>query len=52
MSDYDNAARRGAKLARASVFRWTLTAFPRLLGFRRWLDTRTIPFPGDPERTR
>jgi hypothetical protein len=51
MNDYDNAARRAAKLDPLSFFLWLLLAFPGHLRFRRWLDTRTVPFPGDPERT-
>jgi hypothetical protein len=51
MSDYDNAARRTAKLDPLSFLLWLPPAFSAHLRFRRWLDTRTVPFPGDPERT-
>ncbi len=51
MNDYDQASRRVEKHATDSFFRFLLTAFAEHLRFERWLDTRTIPFPGDPERT-
>src|SRR5258708_6995883 len=50
MNDYDRASRRTAKLDSQSFFNWLLANFEKYLRFERWLDTRTVPFPGDPER--
>lgn len=46
---YDQAARYLAKLDPTAFLRWLLTGV--LFSFRLWLDTRTIPFPGEPDRT-
>jgi hypothetical protein len=43
-------SRRAQKLDPHSFFRWLFPGFDKYLSFERWLDTRTIPFPGDPER--
>jgi hypothetical protein len=51
MNDFDLASRRLAKSAPVEFFQWLLTSFSTYLRFNRWEDTRTIPFPGNPERT-
>jgi len=48
VNDFDQAARYAAKLDPPGFFRWL---FDGPLVFRDWLDTRTIPFPGEPDRT-
>jgi hypothetical protein len=51
MNDFDLASRRMAKSAPVAFFQWLMTSFSTYLHFNRWEDTRTIPFPGNPERT-
>jgi hypothetical protein len=51
MNDLDQAARFAAKLDPAGFFRWLTPGLDATLSFAGWLDTRTLPFPGDPERT-
>lgn len=51
MNEYDLVSRRFAKLAAASYLHWLLPDFARNLHFRRWLDARHVPFPGNPDRT-
>src|SRR5579871_842862 len=46
---YDQASRYGTKLDAIGFLRWLLA--DAALPFLGWLDTRTLPFPGDPERT-
>jgi hypothetical protein len=46
---YDQAARYAAKLDAPAFLGWLLG--PRAARFVGWLDTRTIPFPGEPDRT-
>jgi hypothetical protein len=48
---YDQASRYGAKLDPAGLLAWLLPEAPADVRFRAWLDTRTLPWPGDPERT-
>jgi hypothetical protein len=48
---YDQASRYAAKLDPEGLLGWMLGETPAVLRFRGWLDTRTLPFPGDPERT-
>ena len=48
---FDQASRYAAKLDAAGHLAWLLRLAPAALPFRGWLDTRTLPFPGDPERT-
>lgn len=45
--DYDQAARIAIKLDPEGFLRWIVPEFPPQLVFTRWLDTRTIPFPGE-----
>jgi hypothetical protein len=46
---FDQASRYGAKLDAQGFYRWLL-GDPTLL-LQGWLDTRSLPFPGEPERT-
>jgi hypothetical protein len=46
MNDYDRTSRRAEKLNPQHFFHWLLPGFDNHLSFQRWLDTRTIPFPG------
>src|SRR5947208_3159267 len=50
MSVYDQASRYGSKLKPPRFLRWLLPALPATLSFQGWLDTRTLPFPGEPDR--
>ena len=47
---YDQASRYGAKLDAVGYLSWLLHEVPAALRYQGWLDTRTLPFPGDPER--
>ena len=47
---YDQAARYTVKLDPPGFFAWLFKKAPRLI-FREWLDTRTLPFPGERDRT-
>lgn len=47
---YDQASRYLAKLDPPGVLCWLLGLLRDALLFRRWLDTRLIPFPGEPDR--
>jgi hypothetical protein len=48
---FDKASRLVAKLDPAGVLRWLIPGLSPTLTFRQWLDTRSIPFPGEPDRT-
>ncbi len=48
---FDQACRYAAKLDAVGFLCWLLREDTAELRFRTWLDTRTLPFPGDPERT-
>jgi hypothetical protein len=48
---FDQASRYAAKLDAVGFLCWLRGETPAQLLFRTWLDTRTLPFPGDPERT-
>jgi hypothetical protein len=48
---FDQASRYAAKLEPACFVAWLLGTPALPLPFSGWLDTRTLPFPGDPERT-
>src|SRR5438552_3463550 len=50
MNDFDQAARFTAKLDPADFFRWVFGQAAAPLIFRGWSDTRTLPFPGEPDR--
>ena len=45
LNRFDQASRYAAKLDPSGLLRWLLGAG---VTFLRWLDTRTLPFPGDP----
>ncbi len=47
---YDQTARYAMKLDPAGFLRWLLEGIALELTFTRWLDTQTIPFPGEAER--
>lgn len=48
MGAYDQAARYAVKLEPKDLFAWLLPGAD--LAFARWLDTQTIPWPGEPDR--
>jgi hypothetical protein len=48
---YDQAARYAVKLDPGGSCRWLVPGLDPAIGFRQWLDTRTLPFPGQPDRT-
>src|SRR5262245_53436294 len=48
---YDQAARYAVKLDPAGFCRWLLPGLDPAVEFRGWLDTRTLPFPGEQDRT-
>jgi hypothetical protein len=48
---YDQAARYVIKLDPPGFLAWLLGLLKAVLVFRGWLDTRTLPFPGEPDRT-
>lgn len=50
MADFDKAARFAVKLDAAGFLRWLLPSLDPDLRFTRWLETQTIPFPGQPDR--
>jgi hypothetical protein len=47
---YDRASRYLARREPAGVLCWLLRIAQAELVFERWLDTRKLPFPGQPER--
>ncbi len=51
MNDFDQAARYTAKLDPSGFLRWLAPGMDPQLVFREWIDTRTLPFPGEPDRT-
>ena len=51
MNVYDQAARYAAKLDPHAFFAWILQGIWDVLEFVGWLDTRTLPFPGEKDRT-
>ena len=48
---FDQACRYVAKLDPVAFIAWLLRIPPSRFNFRRWLDTRLIRFPGEPDRT-
>ena len=50
MNVYDQAARYASKGDPAGFLRWLIPGLPPGLAFRGWLDARTLPFPGEPDR--
>jgi len=51
MNVFDQAARFAAKSDPAGFFRWLLPDSAPAPEFRGWLDARTLPWPGEPDRT-
>jgi hypothetical protein len=51
MNVFDQSSRYAAKLDPLGFLRWLLPGLPAAMEFLGWLDTRTIPFPGEPDRT-
>ena len=47
---FDKAARYTVRLDPPGFLAWVLGT-PADLGYRGWLGTRSVPFPGDPDRT-
>lgn len=50
LNPFDQASRYLAKLDPTGFVAWVLTVAPPQFRFVRWLDTRQIPFPGEPDR--
>jgi hypothetical protein len=48
---YDQASRYGAQPDSLGYLRWVIRGLDPTLGFHGWLDTRTVPFPGERDRT-
>jgi hypothetical protein len=51
MGVYDQGARFAARADREAVLRRLLAGKGLALTFRDWLDTRSFPLPGGPDRT-
>jgi hypothetical protein len=47
---FDQAGRYVVKSDPEDFLRWLLPGLPGDVRFERWLDTHTIPFPGEPDR--
>jgi hypothetical protein len=50
-NDFDKASRYLAKRRPVGLFTWLLPGHDQLLAFDDWVDTRRLPFPGEPDRT-
>jgi hypothetical protein len=50
MAEFDQAARFAVKIDPAGFLHWLLPGLDVDLRFTRWLETQTIPFPGQPDR--
>src|SRR5947209_939105 len=48
---FDQAARYSVQSDPHGFLRWVVPGLDPRLRFRGWLDTRTLPFPGTPDRT-
>ena len=51
MGVFDQASRSAIKSAPPAFFRWLAPAFVERFAFRDFVDTQTIAFPGEPDRT-
>ena len=51
MGHFDQAARYTAKLDPPEFLRWLLPGLDPALAFQGWVDARTLPFPGERDRT-
>jgi hypothetical protein len=50
-NDFDKAGRAWAHLDPPGMLHWLLPELNPVCTFQRWADTRTIAFPGEPDRT-
>ncbi len=50
VNPYDQASRYVAKLDPLGLLRWLVPRLGSAWTFSRWLDTRTVPFPGQADR--
>src|SRR5947209_1819811 len=48
---FDKACRYCVQSDPIGFIRWLIPGISPTLKFRGWLDTRTLPFPGSPDRT-
>jgi hypothetical protein len=48
---FDQSARYSVQSDPLGFFRWVVPGLDPSLRFHGWLDTRTLPFPGEPDRT-
>jgi hypothetical protein len=51
-NEFDQASRYAAKLDPVGFLSWLLRLPVEVFRFREWLDTRSLPFPGEPDRIR
>src|SRR5438132_13609225 len=51
MNELDQAVRYTAKIDPPAFVRWLVPGLDPAYAFRTWLDTRTIAFPGEGDRT-
>jgi len=51
MNDFDQAARYAAKIDPPVFLAWVFPGVRPELVLRGWMDTRTLPAPGEPDRT-
>ena len=50
-NDFDKAGRACLHLDPPGMLRWLMPKLSSACSFQRWADTRTIAFPGEPDRT-
>ncbi len=50
-NDFDKAGRAWLRLDPSGLLRWLMPGLHADCVFQRWADTRTIAFPGEPDRT-
>jgi hypothetical protein len=48
---FDQGSRYGVQPDPIGYFRWLIPGLDPALGFHGWLDTRTVPLPGERDRT-
>ena len=51
MNVFDQAARFALRPDPMGFLRWLVPGLDPALRFAEWLDTRTLPLPGEPDRT-
>ena len=49
-NDFDKASRYAAKLDPEAFLGWLVPGWQEAVDFGGWLETRTIPFPGEADR--